>query len=478
MKTILEIINEKQKKNYMPTLPITISSLNKAQLSTIKEIEKNNLVVVTGCAGSGKTSTIVNVASHFLAKNKKVLIVSKNDKAVDVIADRLNSLNAPYLAVRSGNKTYKNELAEKLKTLLDNKVKLELNGANLLTYLLTGMKHEHAKKLLANKRVMALKNLLADTDKRKRLIIHSKALKATKRSAREKLLKEDFNPILEAFPCWCCTTMQISESLPSIKGMFDLLIIDEASQCDIASSVPCFFRAKKALVVGDEKQLKHISWLEKSKEQSFLTKHEIPEDLQLIWRYRTNSLFDFASYYAEKSILLNIQYRSPKNVVDFANKQFYNGAIESFKTGEDGALAKLFVNGKIDEKGINHEEIKKVLYLVKQFINKGKTIGILSPFRAQVTALEKAIMDNFSYDEIEKNQITVGTAHSFQGDEKDIMIISWVIADNSPYQSQTFVNNDNLFNVAITRGKNQVINLYSTLNLKDTLLKKYLDSIN
>ena len=95
MKTILEIINEKQKKNYIPTLPITISSLNKAQLSTIKEIEKNNLVVVTGCAGSGKTSTIVNVASHFLAKNKKVLIVSKNDKAVDVIAQRLNDLNAP-----------------------------------------------------------------------------------------------------------------------------------------------------------------------------------------------------------------------------------------------------------------------------------------------------------------------------------------------------------------------------------------------
>ena len=202
------------------------------------------------------------------------------------------------------------------------------------------MKHDDAKKLLANKRVMALKSLLADTDKRKRLIIHSKALKTTKRSAREKLLKEDFTPILEAFPCWCCTTMQISESLPLIQGMFDLLIVDEASQCDIASSVPCFFRAKKALVVGDEKQLKHISWLEKAKEQSFLTKHEVSEDLQLIWRYRTNSLFDFASYYAEKSILLDIQYRSPKNLVEIANKEFYNGAIDSFKPSVDGALKK------------------------------------------------------------------------------------------------------------------------------------------
>ena len=122
-------------------------------------------------------------------------------------------------------------------------------------------------------------------------------------------------------------------------------------------------------------------------------------------------------------------------------------------------------------------EIERILFLVKNNINKGKTIGILSPFRAQVTAIEKAIIDNYSYEEIKANKITVGTAHSFQGDEKDIMIISWVIADNSPYQSQTFVNNDNLFNVAITRGKEQVINLYSTNNLKDTLLKKYLDSI-
>jgi superfamily I DNA and/or RNA helicase len=477
MKTILEIINEKQKKNYMPTLPITISSLNKAQLSTIKEIEKNNLVVVTGCAGSGKTSTIVNVASHFLAKNKKVLIVSKNDKAVDVIADRLNSLNAPYLALRSGNKNCKNELSEKLKTLLDNKVKLELNNENFLTYLLKGMKHDDAKKLLANKRVLALKLLLADTDKRKRLIIHSKALVTSKRTAREKLLKEDFSPILEAFPCWCCTTMQISESLPLIRGMFDLVIIDEASQCDIASSIPIFFRAKKALVVGDEKQLKHISWLEKSKEQSFLTKHNVSEDLQLIWRYRTNSLFDFASYYAEKSILLDIQYRSPKNVMEFANNQFYNGAITSFKGDEETALRKILINGKIDEKGVNQAEIERIIHLIKSNRHKG-SIGILSPFRTQVTAIEKAIIDNFSYDEIKANKITVGTAHSFQGDEKDIMIISWVIADNSPYQSQTFVNNDNLFNVAITRGKEQVINLYSTNNLKDTLLKKYLDSIN
>lgn len=469
MKTVLDILNEKQSTNYLPIIPMTVTDLDKAQKSVIYAIEKYNLVTVTGAAGTGKTTTIVNVASNFLAKGKKVLVVSKSDKAVDVVADRLNALGAKYLALRSGNKANKVFLAEKLSSLIANKVDLDIEGICLLEWFFK----KDTKELLKRKRVSQLTSLLVNSDSRKRLIIHSKALLTNKRMAREKLLKEDFSPILEAFPCWCCTTMQLSESLPLEKGMFDLVIIDEASQCDIASCVPALYRAKKALVVGDEKQLKHMSWLEKSKEQSFLTKHKVPENLQLIWRYRSNSVFDFANYYAEKSILLNIQYRSPKNIVEFANREFYNGAIDSYKQAEKNALIKIAVNGSIDDKGVNSDEVKEVIRLVKSYLNQGKSIGILSPFRNQVNAIEKAIMENFTIDEIKNNGITVGTAHTYQGEEKDIMILSWCVAKNSPYQSWTFINNANLFNVAITRGKEKVVNLYSAE--KESLLKKYLN---
>ena len=311
-------------------------------------------------------------------------------------------------------------------------------------------------------------------DKRKKLSIYAKAL-TTKKT---KLLEENFDVVLEAFPCICCTTMQIADCLPLQKDMFDLVIIDEASQCDIASCLPCLYRAKKALVVGDEKQLKHMSWLEKSKEQSFFIKNNVSEDMQLIWKYRQNSFFDFASYYAEKSILLNIQYRSPSNLMDFSNKEFYNGCIESHRKAEDLSLIKIYVSGQVDENNCNYAEMREVLALIKRYAEHRCTIGVLSPFRNQVDLITKEVAKAFPYEMIKKNEITVSTIEGFQGDEKDIIIASWCVADNSPYQSSTFINNANRFNVAITRAKDIMINLYSTDNIKSDLLKRYLERID
>jgi superfamily I DNA and/or RNA helicase len=62
--------------------------------------------------------------------------------------------------------------------------------------------------------------------------------------------------------------------------LFDVAIIDEASQCDIASCFPVLFRAKRAIIVGDDKQLAHLSFLEKNKEQSFLSQHAVPDRYQ------------------------------------------------------------------------------------------------------------------------------------------------------------------------------------------------------
>ena len=124
--------------------------------------------------------------------------------------------------------------------------------------------------ILKNKRRTALKNILSDAQKRRRLMIHSKSLVSRKTNLQNRLLeKEDFKPLLSAFPCWCTTTYAISNSLPLKPAMFDVVIIDEASQCDIASCFPILFRAKRAVIVGDDKQLPHLSFLEKAKEQSF-----------------------------------------------------------------------------------------------------------------------------------------------------------------------------------------------------------------
>ena len=89
------------------------------------------------------------------------------------------------------------------------------------------------------------------------------------------------------------------------------------------------------------------------------------------------------------------------------------------------------------------------------------TVGIISPFRAQVEQLKISVSKVLSDYMIKKHQIEIGTAHTFQGDERDIMMISWAVADNSYTQSLMFMQKANLFNVAITRGRNKVINFIS-----------------
>ena len=83
----------------------------------------------------------------------------------------------------------------------------------------------------------------------------------------------------------------------------DLLVVDEAGQTSPEIAAASFSLAKKAVIVGDDKQLPHLSFLEKAKEQSFLSQYNIPDKYQLMWRFRTNSMFDLANYYSTNPVV-------------------------------------------------------------------------------------------------------------------------------------------------------------------------------
>ena len=331
-----------------------------------------------------------------------------------------------------------------------------------------------ATNILKNKRREALKSLLRDENKRRRLKVHAKSLVTNRKRLQTNILEEeDFKPLLEAFPCWCVTTYAVSDSLPLKPGLFDVAIIDEASQCDIASCFPILFRAKKAVIVGDDKQLPHLSFLEKAKEQSFLSQYGIPDKYQLMWRFRTNSMFDLADYYSMNSVMLDEHFRSLPPIINFSNHEFYNDRIRVMrKDKSDDKVLELVevLDGKVDfDATRNLPEIEAVVKKLHEIIIEDErvnpdnpvTVGIISPFRAQVEQLKVSVSKVLSDYMIKKHQIEIGTAHTFQGDERDIMLISWAFADNSYMQSLTFLQKPNLFNVAITRGRNKVINFIS-----------------
>ena len=346
-----------------------------------------------------------------------------------------------------------------------------------------------AVNILQGKRREALKGLLKDPQRRQRLIIHAKSLVEKKQNLQNRLLEsEDFRPLLEAFPCWCVTTYAISGSLPLKSGLFDVAIIDEASQCDIASCFPVLYRAKKAVIVGDDKQLPHLSFLEKAKEQSFLAKYGIPDKYQLMWRFRSNSMFDLANYYSYNPVLLDEHFRSLPPVISFSNEEFYGGRMRIMRSNDNKqkSLELVYVkDGKIDSLATkNLPEVEAVIEKVQEIIIEDEkkntdnpvSIGIISPFRAQVEQLKSSLPKVVSEYMIKKHKIEIGTAHTFQGDERDVILMSWAFADNSFSQSLTFLQKPNLFNVAITRARYRMINFISKnpKELPEGLLRSYL----
>ena len=192
-----------------------------------------------------------------------------------------------------------------------------------------------------------------------------------------------------------------------------------------------------------------------------------------MWSFRTNSMFDLADYYSMNSVMLDEHFRSLPPIIDFSNKEFYNDRIRIMRKdkSEDKVLELVEVlDGKVDfDATRNLPEIEALVKRLHEIIIEDErnnpdnpvTVGIISPFRAQVEQLKASVSKVLSDYMIKKHQIEIGTAHTFQGDERDIMMISWAIADNSFVQSLMFMQKPNLFNVAITRGRNKVINFIS-----------------
>ena len=449
---------------------------------TMQEIENINNAIINLEKNTEKTGFISNLTTNFANHQLKKIIQNNNFKPDFENLEKLKiELELARLATQ----------ARYIETQI-----FKIGNIHILLEEIKILKNKQrtlAIDILKNKRRNSLKNLLRDQVKRQRLIVHTKALTTRKKNLQNRLLEdEDFRPLLDAFPCWSVTTFAVSDSLPLKPALFDVAIIDEASQCDIASCLPILFRCKKAVIVGDDKQLSHLSFLEKSKEQSFMSQYEIPDKYQLMWRFRTNSMFDLANYYSTKPVLLDEHFRSYAPIIGFSNKEFYGDRIRIMSQCNRRDVVELVQvpDGKVDvEITRNMPEAEAIVERLQEIINEDErnrkdgqepvSVGIISPFRGQVELLKKAVAQVFSESVLKRHKIEIGTAHTFQGDERDIIMISWAVANNSFNQSLTFLQIPNLFNVAITRArKKQIIFLSKDpKTLPSGLLKDYIEFV-
>jgi len=309
---------------------------------------------------------------------------------------------------------------------------------------------------------------------------------------QENFDKLDFSIVLQALPAWICNTTDIHQILPLEKEIFDLLIIDEATQCDIASIIPLMYRAKKIVVVGDPKQLRHISFLS-AKQQAILKENNGLAATTI--DYRKDSILDLVNQSIgsqEQVIFLDEHYRSLPDIIAFSNNAFYENKLTIMTAApttlmEKNIFLKVF-DGTRDEKGCNKKEAELILAELKEHIHTAasldkkmcKSIGILSPFRAQVNLLKSMLRETVDLNAIKRHQILIGTPYHFQGEERDIMFLSFVVDDSTHPSTYIYLNKADVFNVSITRARNRQIVFasvdYQKLN-PSYLLPQYLSSI-
>ena len=305
--------------------------------------------------------------------------------------------------------------------------------------------------------------------------------------------------ISHILPAWAVTSLSAKGRIPFNAGVFDLVIFDEASQCDIASALPLLYRAKRAVVIGDPKQLSHISSINKKQDQKLLEKNNLLESYT-DWAYSYNSLFDLASGLSKGDSLIDLRdhYRSHSEIIKFSNTEFYEGRLRiatrhnSLKRpkGEKAGLRWVNVQGYVKKPAsgsgsINKEEAKKVvneLYRLKNQNYQG-SIGVVTPFRGQANLIRRMVNN-----EGELNNWLIGaeflsdTVHKFQGDERDLMIFSPVISKGMSKGSVAFLKKTgNLFNVAITRARAMLLvigNKQAVLESEISYMSNFAEYIN
>ncbi|MBV7380590.1 AAA domain-containing protein [Maritimibacter dapengensis] len=274
--------------------------------------------------------------------------------------------------------------------------------------------------------------------------------------------------VVEHRPLWLASVLGAPKRIPLHDGLFDLVIFDEASQCDIATAMPLFARAKRAVVVGDDLQLSFIPQLSQAQDRNLMQAQGLPIARMGRFAQSRRSLFDFASRApCAERITLRHQYRSAGPIVDYISSTFYGGVLETsydpdrlvMPKGAKPGLAWEDVPAPAVSAGgnVNTAEVATILrHLKKLLVDEGYegSIGVVTPFRAQVLELENAINREIPETKRIAAELKVGTVDGFQGQERDLILFSPVVGPRSPQSGMTFFQRDKRrLNVAISRAR-------------------------
>ena len=270
--------------------------------------------------------------------------------------------------------------------------------------------------------------------------------------------KKNISNLQKIFPI-IATTCISAHRLGEAEPMFDMVIMDEASQCNLAVSLVPIIRGKSLMLVGDPQQLSPVILLDEMTNCKLKKRYGVSDE----YDYRKNSIYKtyLSCDAVSDETLLKNHYRCNQKIIGFNNRKYYNSKLK-IKTQSKESQPLLYVdmqNAKSLEKNTSPSEAKEIARYVMQ--HQDKSIGIITPFVNQKNLIEKELKL------AQMDHVVCGTVHAFQGDEKDIILFSTAITDQTQKTTYEWLkNNKELINVATSRAKDKLILMSSRKNLE------------
>ncbi|CCC71654.1 hypothetical protein NCAS_0H03440 [Naumovozyma castellii] len=457
-KIVQYLLNERPfiKQTNSDKITFNNPNLNKSQTDAIKFALANDISIIHGPPGTGKTYTLIELIQQLVAKGQRVLVCGPSNISVDTILERLSKALPGNLLLRIGHP------ARLLESNLSHSLDI-LSRSGDAGAIVKDIYHDIDKTISDIKKIKSWKD-------RKEAWRDVKELRKELR-VREKKVVNDL--ILEAKVVVATlhgsSSRELCRIYDQVPHLFDTLIIDEVSQSlEPQCWIPLISHYKsdisKLVLAGDNKQLPPT------------IKTEDDKKTQLILG---TTLFDrLVKHYGDSfKQLLNVQYRMNEDIMEFSSQEMYDGKLLADASVATNVLTDLpgvennddttvpliwydtqgddYIETAEQDEGIisskfNENEALLVKHHVIKLIESNvpqTAIGIISPYSAQVSLIKKLIREDYPL-------IEISTVDGFQGREKEVIILS-LVRSNDKFEVG-FLKDERRLNVAMTRPKKQL----------------------
>ena len=455
MQELLKVFGGLQAARQLTIKPMSFPWLNPTQEKAVNEVLRaKDVAVVHGPPGTGKTTTLVEAIYETLHRETQVLVCAQSNMAVDWISEKLVDHGVPVL--RIGNPTRVND--KMLSFTYERKFEA----------------HPDYPELWAVRRDIRQVHQQKPSNKHQRL--------ARLRDRAQELEMRINADLFNEARVVACTLVGTANKL-MVGQKFSTLFIDEAAQALEPACWIAIRRAGRVILAGDHQQLPPtIKCYEAMREGLGRTLMERIVEAQ-----------------PECVTLLGVQYRMNDAIMKFSSDWFYEGKLQSdpsvrHRSVLDYETPIVWIDSEEPEQyvGENHGRINKaeadllLLHLqgyinkvgINRFLEERIDVGIISPYRVQTHYLRQQIRQREEFRRV-RHLITVGTVDGFQGQERDIILISLVRSNE--HGQIGFLSDLRRMNVAMTRARMKLLIFGNRATLSHSSfyqrLIEYIDSL-